>query len=124
MLVQWSTASSAATIKIGVISPLSGRFAKQGLETHQGVEVAVTEANEAGGIGGRKLQLISRDDQSKPDVAISDSNWALEGLPKTEGPEMPSKGLSTAVIVKRDGEWKIAAHRTQVPSAPAGGPTE
>jgi branched-chain amino acid transport system substrate-binding protein len=35
------------------------------------VEVAVTEANEAGGIGGRKLQLISRDDQSKPDVAIS-----------------------------------------------------
>lgn len=71
MLVQWSTASSAATIKIGEINPLSGRFAKQGQETHQGVEVAVTEANEAGGIGGRKLQLISRDDQSKPDVAIS-----------------------------------------------------
>jgi branched-chain amino acid transport system substrate-binding protein len=64
-------ASSAATIKIGEINPLSGRFAKQGLETHQGVEVAVTEANEAGGIGGRKLQLISRDDQSNPDVAIS-----------------------------------------------------
>ena len=71
MLVLWSTASTAATIKIGEINPLSGRFAKQGLETHQGVEVAVTEANEAGGIGGMKLQLISRDDQSKPDVAIS-----------------------------------------------------
>ena len=31
----------------------------------------MTEANEAGGIGGLELQLISRDDQSKPDVAIS-----------------------------------------------------
>jgi len=43
MLVLWSTASSAAPIKIGEINPLSGRFAKQGQETHQGVEVAVTE---------------------------------------------------------------------------------
>lgn len=71
LLVLWCESSSAASIKIGEINPLSGRFAKQGQETHQGVEVAVAEANEAGGIGGRKLQLISRDDQSRPDVAIS-----------------------------------------------------
>jgi branched-chain amino acid transport system substrate-binding protein len=63
--------SFAATIKIGEINPLSGRFAKQGIEIHQGIEVAVAEANTAGGIGGNKLQLISRDDQSRPDVAIS-----------------------------------------------------
>jgi len=31
----------------------------------------VAEANEAGGIGGKQLRLISRDDQSRPDVAIS-----------------------------------------------------
>ncbi len=67
----WSTISLAATVKIGEINPLSGRFAKQGLETHQGIAVAVAEANEAGGVGGRMLQLISRDDQSLPDVAIS-----------------------------------------------------
>lgn len=61
----------AAPIKIGVINPLTGRFAKQGQEIQQGVEVAVAEANEAGGIGGQLLELISRDDQSQPDVAIS-----------------------------------------------------
>ena len=61
----------AATIKIGVINPLSGRFAKQGLEIQQGVELAVAEVNEAGGIDGRLLVLVSRDDQSQPDVAIS-----------------------------------------------------
>ena len=61
----------AAPIRIGEINPLSGRLAKQGLEIHQGVELAVAEVNEAGGIQGRMVELISRDDQSQPDVAIS-----------------------------------------------------
>jgi branched-chain amino acid transport system substrate-binding protein len=66
-----SNTSSASTIKIGEINPLSGGLAKNGIEIHQGIEVAVAETNEAGGIGGKQLQLISRDDQSRPDVAIS-----------------------------------------------------
>jgi branched-chain amino acid transport system substrate-binding protein len=66
-----SSADSTSTIKIGEINPLSGGLAKNGIEIHQGIEVAVAEANEAGGIGGKYLELISRDDQSRPDVAIS-----------------------------------------------------
>jgi branched-chain amino acid transport system substrate-binding protein len=70
-LVLPSETSFAAVIKIGEINPLSGKLAKQGIEIHQGVEVAITEANEAGGVGGNQLKLISRDDQSQPDVAIA-----------------------------------------------------
>jgi branched-chain amino acid transport system substrate-binding protein len=70
-LIFWTDLSFAITIKIGEINPLSGRFAKQGIEIHQGIEVAVAEANTAGGIGGMQIQIISRDDQSRPDVAIS-----------------------------------------------------
>jgi branched-chain amino acid transport system substrate-binding protein len=70
-LIFWTETSFAGTIKLGEINPLSGRFAKQGIEIHQGIEVAVAEANAAGGIGENQLQLISRDDQSQPDVAIS-----------------------------------------------------
>jgi branched-chain amino acid transport system substrate-binding protein len=70
-LIFWPESNFAAVIKIGEINPLSGRFAKQGIEIHQGIEVAVTEANEAGGIGGMQIQIVSRDDQSRPDVAIS-----------------------------------------------------
>ena len=66
-----SNTGFAETIKIGAINPLSGGLAKNGIEIHQGIEVAVAETNEAGGIGGKQLQLISRDDQSRPDVAIS-----------------------------------------------------
>lgn len=71
LMVLWSQTGFAETIKIGEINPLSGRFAQQGLEIHQGVQVAVAEANAAGGIGGRMLELVSRDDQSQPDVAIA-----------------------------------------------------
>jgi branched-chain amino acid transport system substrate-binding protein len=61
----------AASIKIGDIHPLTGRLAAHGLESHQGVVAAVAEVNEAGGILGRQVELVSRDDQSLPDVAIS-----------------------------------------------------
>jgi branched-chain amino acid transport system substrate-binding protein len=66
-----NTATLATTIKIGEINPLSGRLAKQGVEIHQGVAVAVAEVNEAGGLDGQQVEIISRDDQSQPDVAIS-----------------------------------------------------
>jgi uncharacterized protein (TIGR02246 family) len=52
----------------------------------------------------------------EPDVAVSDSVWEMTGLP--EGTEAPSKGQSTAVVVKKDGDWKIVAHRARVPAPP------
>ena len=70
-LFLWSESNCADTIKIGSINPLSGKLAKHGLEIQQGIAVAVAEVNEAGGINGRQIELIFRDDQSRPDVAIS-----------------------------------------------------
>lgn len=67
----YSPFARAATIKIGEINPLSGRLAKQGVEIHQGIAVAVAEVNETGGLDGLRVEVISRDDQSQPDVAIS-----------------------------------------------------
>lgn len=61
----------AGSLKIGEISPLSGRLAKQGLEIDHGIQVAIDMANRRGGVSGRKIVLLSRDDQSRPGVAIS-----------------------------------------------------
>jgi branched-chain amino acid transport system substrate-binding protein len=73
LAVLWSGCRSTETehIKIGEIDPRTGKLAKHGLEIHQGVAVAVAEINEAGGLDGRPVELVSRDDQSRPDVAIS-----------------------------------------------------
>ncbi|MEM2934574.1 MAG: ABC transporter substrate-binding protein [Methanocellales archaeon] len=58
-------------IKVGEINPLTGRFAKQGQALHEGILYAIEEANKKGGIDGRNITLITRDDESKPEVAIA-----------------------------------------------------
>ena len=62
---------AAESIKLGEIDPLSGHLAQHGMEIHQGILFAVEEANTQGGVAGRQVQLISRDDQSKPEVALN-----------------------------------------------------
>jgi branched-chain amino acid transport system substrate-binding protein len=53
-------------IKIGLIAALSGGSAKSGEGITRGLTIAIDEINAAGGIDGRKLQLIRRDDESNP----------------------------------------------------------
>jgi branched-chain amino acid transport system substrate-binding protein len=73
ILIFWTalTASAAPPIRLGEIDPLTGHLAKPGLEIHQGILYAVEEANARGGLAGRPVELLSRDDQSKPDVAVN-----------------------------------------------------
>jgi branched-chain amino acid transport system substrate-binding protein len=71
MLLLWAgNAYPAREIVIGEVSSLSGRFAKPGESVHQGVELAIDEANKAGGIGGRMIRLVTRDDGGNPQKAI------------------------------------------------------
>ncbi|MEV5407139.1 ABC transporter substrate-binding protein, partial [Streptomyces albidoflavus] len=58
-------------IKIGCITTLSGAASILGKPQHLGMEIAAKKINESGGILGRKVQIIVRDDQSKPDVAVA-----------------------------------------------------
>jgi branched-chain amino acid transport system substrate-binding protein len=62
---------ASAQIRLGEINPLSGHLAKHGLEIHQGILYAVEEANARGGLAGQRVELLSRDDQSKPEVAVN-----------------------------------------------------
>lgn len=56
------------TIKIGVSGPFSGGSAPMGLSMRNGVRLAVEEINSIGGVNGRKIELIERDDQAKDPV--------------------------------------------------------
>ena len=67
----FSTAAFAqATVKIGLTGPLTGGSAPLGTSIRDGVKLAVSEINAKGGIGGRKIELIERDDESKPERGI------------------------------------------------------
>jgi len=53
------------TIKIGVTGPFTGGSSSMGVSMRDGVRLATKEINEAGGIFGRKIQLIERDDEAQ-----------------------------------------------------------
>src|SRR5208283_5249131 len=60
-----SNVFSQETIKIGEYASLTGKEAAFGQSSHKGTLLAVEEVNAAGGVLGRKLELITEDNQSK-----------------------------------------------------------
>src|SRR5262245_41509070 len=60
-------------IKVGVLYGLGGAAAPYTKPAVIGHEMAVDEINAKGGLLGRKVQLLVRDDQSKPDVGVREA---------------------------------------------------
>ena len=61
----------AEVVKIGLNYPKTGPYSVQGLDQWRATELAVSEINAAGGINGKKLELIIEDTQGKPDIGRS-----------------------------------------------------
>lgn len=60
-------AMAADPIKIGLITALSGESAQAGEALTRGMTIAIDEINAQGGLlGGRKLELVRRDDEANP----------------------------------------------------------
>lgn len=59
------------TIKIGEFASMTGKEATFGQTSHRGALLAIEEVNAAGGVLGRKLELLTEDDQSKPGEAAT-----------------------------------------------------
>jgi branched-chain amino acid transport system substrate-binding protein len=58
-------------ITIGGIFPLSGPVAVYGDECKNGIELAIEEINAQGGINGKKIALISEDDEGNPEKTVN-----------------------------------------------------
>ena len=61
-----SCARQTDTIRVGEYASLTGKDATFGQSSHKGAVMAFEELNAAGGVLGKKLELISEDNQSKP----------------------------------------------------------
>jgi branched-chain amino acid transport system substrate-binding protein len=66
--------AGAQTIKIGFHVPLTGFAAADGKSALNGAELAIEQINAAGGVNGRKLELVVQDDQAKPEQAVPLAN--------------------------------------------------
>jgi branched-chain amino acid transport system substrate-binding protein len=66
-----SGGSSGGTVNVGVASTLSGTFAALGRPGLNGVTLAVNQINQSGGLLGKKLHLVTADDQIDPDTGAT-----------------------------------------------------
>jgi len=73
--------AQARPLKVAFLSSLSGPFAFWGVNARDGMRMAVAELNEAGGVLGRPVEFVERDDRNNPAEAIS----AFRALVEREG---------------------------------------
>jgi len=67
-------AAAQGAVKVGVIFPLSGGAGPQGQHVTQAIQSMAALINDAGGVMGRKIEIVSRDDESTPAVGVSRAN--------------------------------------------------
>lgn len=63
-------AQDSQPIRVGVVTPLSGTYAPIGAQVKMGLDLALAEINAAGGILGRKVELLYEDEEANPQVAV------------------------------------------------------
>lgn len=63
--------SHAQDIKIGLVAALTGQSAQSGESITRGLTIAIDEINGKGGVLGKKLVLVRRDDESSPPKGVT-----------------------------------------------------
>jgi branched-chain amino acid transport system substrate-binding protein len=92
-----------STLKIGFIESLTGNYAPLGGEAKKTVELAVDQINTAGGIGGRKLKLITLDDKTAPDQGVLHFNkLKAEKVTAIIGSTFSNVGLAVEPLAERE----------------------
>ncbi|MBI3708160.1 MAG: ABC transporter substrate-binding protein, partial [Proteobacteria bacterium] len=102
--------AQGAPIKIGEISSYTVISAFT-IPYRNGWQLAVEEINAAGGIGGRKLEVISRDDGFKPEEAVRHANELIanEKVDLLAGTFASNVGLAVANVANQNKTLFIAA---------------
>ena len=105
-----ATARAQDTIKIGEINSYKAQPAF--LDPYKkGWELAVEEVNAAGGVLGKKLQVISRDDNGNPGdaVRVAEELVSREGVALIAGTFLSNTGLAVTDFAKQKKVFFLAA---------------
>lgn len=97
-------AQGGDTIKIGFPIPLTGPYGAEAADQQAGATLAVEEVNARGGLLGRKVELLVRDDQLKPGVGAQRTKELIEN----EKVHFVIGGLSAAVQMAINEQTKKA----------------
>jgi branched-chain amino acid transport system substrate-binding protein len=104
-------------IRIGVSLPLTGDFSEPGKGIQEGYDLWAADVNEAGGILGRTVEMIYRDDASDPNKVVSD----YEQLISVENVDFVFGPFSTRLVVPAS---EVAEEERMLFLEPAGAAAE
>src|SRR3954454_10351036 len=92
------------TIKIGEFASLTGKEATFGVSSHEGTLMAIEEINAAGGLLGKKLELLTEDTQSKPGepATVVNKLVARDGVVAVLGEVASSRSLEAGPICQKN----------------------
>ncbi|MFN4237425.1 MAG: ABC transporter substrate-binding protein [Vogesella sp.] len=69
-LLLLASAHAAEPIRVGLSGPFSGGSSPMGLSMRNGIRLAVEDINAKGGVLGRPIQLVERDDRGRPELGL------------------------------------------------------
>lgn len=109
---------------VGFVGALTGPEAHFGLDSRNGVQLALEEANAAGGIQGRPLALRSYDSQSRPEEAANAMTRLVsqDGVLFVVGENQSSNSLAMAPAAARGEVPMISPSSTNPRVTSEGGP--
>jgi len=92
-----------STIKIGHFASLTGSEATFGQQVDKGIRLAVEEINAAGGIAGKKIELITEDTQSQtqPSINAAEKLLGKDNVVCLLGEVASSRSLAAADVAQR-----------------------
>lgn len=95
LLPVFTQAAAQETVKVGLNYPRTGPYFSQGLDQFRAAELAQEEINAAGGILGRRVQIVWRDSQSRVDVTQRNVTELID----KEGVKMVFGGSASNVAI-------------------------
>ena len=106
----FAPAQAQNPIKVGVIFPLSGGAGPQGQHVAQAIQAMAALINDSGGVMGRPIEPVARDDKSTPAVGVSRANELISASVSViiEGWNSPVT-LAMQPVINRAGLLDITA---------------
>jgi branched-chain amino acid transport system substrate-binding protein len=104
VLVAGCNKQDGGVIKIGEFASLTGKEATFGISSHEGTLMAIEEINAAGGVLGKKLELLTEDTQSKAGepATVVNKLVARDGVVAMLGEVASSRSLEAAPICQQN----------------------
>ena len=106
-------AGGSETIKVGLLAPATGEVAEYGIAVSNGAKLYISELNEKGGINGKKIELVSYDEEGNEAKALTGySSLVDQGVTAIIGDVTTAPTAAVVVESQQDNMPMITASAT------------